>query len=179
MNLCKIYLFYKFYQRFWSIQIDIPNFLQVRSKYDLSSFDCLWLLKIKLKTLILFLQRLKWLAHLEFAQTSKCSPLPKKATSKDDNSIANSGKNKTQNNGESFSKRKGPLAWDTMVEGITRTHKLRWETQCGNLVRILREIKIKRVENWKTEKGKSCQADFYRIFCDTFFAFLQIVKCIR
>ena len=54
-------------------------------------------------------QRLKWLAHLEFAQTSKPSPKHKKAV--DDNFRKE--------------KSKGPLAWDSMVEGITRTHKLR------------------------------------------------------
>lgn len=59
-------------------------------------------------------QRLKWLAHLEFAQTYS-KPMAKgrkQEVVKDDSS----SKDMTQ---------KGPLAWDTMVEGITRTNKLR------------------------------------------------------
>ena len=79
-------------------------------------------------------QRLRWLAHLEFAQTSAktSSPRPKKiGTSKDDCSVpsqSNTGSNAANKSGGGPDKslgQKGPLAWDTMVEGITRTNKLR------------------------------------------------------
>ena len=74
-------------------------------------------------------QRLRWLAHLEFAQTSKSSPRPKKVgTSKDDCSVTqcnNKSTMKSRGHDGQTSGQKGPLAWDTMVEGITRTNKLR------------------------------------------------------
>ena len=60
-------------------------------------------------------QRLKWLAHLEFAQTTKL-PSPKHKKAMDDNF----GSSKDKNNHQ------GPLTWNSMVEGITRTHKLRY-----------------------------------------------------
>ena len=59
-------------------------------------------------------QRLKWLAHLEFAQTTKL-PSPKHKKAMDDNFRSSKDKNNHQ----------GPLTWNSMVEGITRTHKLR------------------------------------------------------
>ena len=70
-------------------------------------------------------QRLKWLAHLEFAQsstTTRGSPTrrpQKKGSSKDDSASTQKNLEDAKNG------RKGPLAWDTMVEGITRTNKLR------------------------------------------------------
>ena len=59
-------------------------------------------------------QRLKWIAHLEFAQNSNRSSSRKQ---REDTSANNSGQSK-----------KGKdkvLAWDSMVDGITRTKKLR------------------------------------------------------
>ena len=61
-------------------------------------------------------QRLKWLAHLEFAQTSKM-PSPRHKKAMDDN-FGSKEKNEAKN--------AGPLTWNSMIEGITRTHKLRY-----------------------------------------------------
>ena len=66
-------------------------------------------------------QRLKWLAHLEFAMKNSNSPRP---------APGSRGRGlKTQDDTKIESKEtlnpKGPLAWDSMVEGITRTNKLR------------------------------------------------------
>ena len=67
--------------------------------------------------------------NLVSAKTS--SPRPKKlGTSKDDCSVP-SQSNKRSGNASGGGPdetlgQKGPLAWDTMVEGITRTNKLRY-----------------------------------------------------
>ena len=61
-------------------------------------------------------QRLKWIAHLEFAQNSNHSRSSNRKQ-RDDTSDNSSGQSK-----------KGKdrvLAWDSMVDGITRTKKLR------------------------------------------------------
>ena len=72
-------------------------------------------------------QRLKWLAHLEFAQkTSKASPRrPKNGISKDDSGTHPTSSESKAQGATAVSGPEGLLAWDTMVEGITRTNKLR------------------------------------------------------
>ena len=72
-------------------------------------------------------QRLKWLAHLEFAQTLKAASSPARPKISQDDSISHSAQSSTGKNqaAASGSGQKGLLAWDTMVEGITRTNKLR------------------------------------------------------
>ena len=59
-------------------------------------------------------QRLKWIAHLEFAQNSELGRRGPSSSKKRDESSASSS-----------SKAGKLLAWDTMADGITRTKKLR------------------------------------------------------
>ena len=70
-------------------------------------------------------------ASIFSAKTS--SPRPKKlGTSKDDCSVPsrfnkrNGNASKSGGGPDETLGQKGPLAWDTMVEGITRTNKLRY-----------------------------------------------------